>query len=152
MLPSLLRGGTAYYGELDLEAVNAARALGVDADFLDPVEDRRFLSEFSSGLVLTIAMAVAQDLGVDALKAAGGYILATINDASRRGLLRDRKDVNVRIRANRWRRDGDVIEIEGLDVTASGEEAVRALLHGLGAPDRVDAALRELESSAQVDD
>ncbi len=144
VLPSAVRNGEALYSEFDIDAVKNARDAGVDAEFLDPAENRRYLSEYSAGVVLGFAVSVMQELTVDGLKAVGSYFLAQIRGAMRAGLVEGNALPALRISAASVRvRPGD-IHVKDLHVAAEGAEAITGLLSLLGKPADVARAVTEL--------
>ena len=144
VLPSAVRDGQSYYSEFDMEAVQNSRGAGVDAQFLD-VENRRYLSEYSAGVLLAFVLSVAQDLTVDGLKAVGTFLLAQLRSAESEGLVERSDEVSLKVDVARVRIDRDGIELDDVHVQAQGGEAIKALLPLLGAQEAAAEALRQLE-------
>lgn len=145
VLPSRVREGESYYSEFDIDAVRVARSAGVDVEFLDGADDRRYLSEYSAGVVLSFAVSVLQDLSVEGLKAIGSFFLAQLSQVLTNRTASDPHDVEMRIKVAAIRVRSDEIEIKGLEVEARGVEAVSRLLPMLGAPAAAAEALRQLD-------
>ena len=145
VLPSKVRDGKAYYSEFDLEAMKNAREAGVEAEFLDGTDERRYLSEYGADVVLAFAVSVMQDLTVEGLKAVGTYFLAQLRGATARLQLKGSGDAEVSIDVAKIRLRPGEVDIEGLHVKARGEKAIASLLPLLGRPGDAVAALRQLE-------
>lgn len=144
VLPSAVRGSRVYYSEFDMLAVKNAVDAGVDADFLDSLEDRRYLSEYSTSVVFAIAISVMQDLTVEGLKVVGTFLLARIKNAVAEGLAKDRNEPDLRIDVASIRMKAGEVEIEDLHVAARGEQAIAVLLPLLGGRLAASVALEEL--------
>lgn len=144
VLPSAVRDGAAYYSEFDIDAVKNAADAGVDAEFLDPAENRRYFSEYSAGVLLALMISVMQDLTVDGLKVVGSFFLAQIRRAVTVGLIKDSDEPDLRIDVASIRLRPDEVQVDNLHVEARGEQAIAALLPLLGGRAAATAALQQL--------
>lgn len=78
LLPRTAENGVALYSEFDTEARKIARSVGLDADFLFKSAERGYLHEYSADWLIAFAIAVGQDISVDAVRGIGAYILTRI--------------------------------------------------------------------------
>lgn len=85
ILPTEVRSGKAHYLPADTEARKVAKSVGLNAQFLYDAESRNYLHEYSADWVLTLAIAIGQDISVDLVTGLGQYILARARNAVRRG-------------------------------------------------------------------
>ncbi len=147
VLPSQVRDRTAYYSEVDLEAVKVARSAGIDADFLDRGDDLRFLGEYSADVLLQFAIAVSQQLTVDGVAAVAKYLLEQLGSLHRRGVIRSPEETRIRVDVQRVevRTPTSHVAVEGLTFEAVGRHAVTQVLRGIADGPIADAVVRELE-------
>lgn len=146
VLPSKLRNGNARYSETDLEAVKIARAAGVEAEFLDEPDERRFLGEYSAGVVVAFAIAVAEQLTVDGVIAVAKHIRAQVSSLQTRGLISDSAPPTLRISAQqvRIRTLSAEVDIRELNVEAEGELAITRLVKALTDQETATVAIDSL--------
>ncbi|WP_341252987.1 hypothetical protein [Euzebya pacifica] len=149
VLPSLGRGAEYFYAPDDVQAAQAVRAAGVQVLFAD-TSNRRFLSEFSAGEVVTIALAVAENLSSNGLLAVGEFLLA------RAGLILDQGlslagDVEMEVRVARLGLTPEgVPSIDGLHVRGPALPTTLAVLTALAGQDAANALFSRLERTSRT--
>jgi hypothetical protein len=116
VLPAQLGPPGGHYRDFLLTSVKELRTAGVVAEFLHPADQRTGLSQFSTDLVFTFAVGVAQNMTWDAAKAVWRYLRA--HAAS---LANGREAPLVRLDVARVRRPG--LEIDGLSLTAPASDS-----------------------------
>lgn len=150
ILPSAVRSGEALYSEFDIDAAKNARDSGLEVEFLHPASERRYLGEYSAGVVLGMAIAVLQDLTVDGLKAIGTYCMAQVTGLRRDGLIEEGREPTLRITAALVQVRPDEIKIKELKVEAQGDQAIAMLLPLLAGPAKSAEALQQLGIRSQA--
>lgn len=146
VLPSEIRNGRRYYGEIDVDAVKVARALGVEAEFLYEGAARRFLSEYSAEVIVGFAIAVAQQLSADGVIAVGKYLLGRLASLAERGVIHAADETRVRVEVERInvRTRETNISVNGMRIEAVGRHAVIEVIRALANARAAQAAMREL--------
>lgn len=147
VLPSAHRNGVAVYSELDVDAVKIARIAGVEAEFLDGPDEMRFLGEYSASVIVGIAIAVAESLTADGVKAVAKYVWSQLMTLHRRGLVESVEQAAVLITVQRIEIKGPqrTISIEGLTIQGKGAGAVSDLVRAIGSPTMADQVIQELD-------
>ena len=125
LLPARLDGTMGLYRESQIAIPKALKAVGVPVEFLHSSGYRRTLGEFSSELVVSFALGVAQNMTWDSAKQIWQYVWAKAQTLSKTD-----DPATVSIEVTRLTLDGRVIEglrITGLANDETAVEVVRAL-------------------------
>ena len=140
VLPSQVRGGTDFYSELDLEAVKIARDEGLDVDYLDGATERAFLGEYSASLWTDFAIGVAGNLTSAGLLQIGRYLRAQLRSRRARGLIGTPDTDRLRVVVQKIQVDAisQKVTLAGVDIEATGSDAVTQVLQQLGTGDQLD--------------
>jgi len=140
ILPTQTRSGRTYYLADDVEAVRAARTVGLQAGYLDSPEERRYLNEFAASWELETALAVAQNLTVNGISAVIAYVWERVRIAIQRGRHPGPEvDVPVRLTIAQLERDG--VKVKGFEFVGPAEGATTLLNTVLGSPATARAQL-----------
>jgi hypothetical protein len=132
VLPREITEGQSIYRELDTFAVANAQEAGIPARFLAEAPNRRFLAQHdASSLLLQIAIAIPADLSSSMIVMAGQYVWAQIRGAVQRGLIPDESKCKIRVTVAHAILRGDEIDVDGLEIEASGDQAVEKVMEGL---------------------
>lgn len=143
VLPSQRRDGIDVYSEADLEALKVRASPGLTVDYLDGVDERRFLAEYSAGVALLIAIGVAANIGSASLIGLANYVVQRVRAARASGTLAN--DAAVEVRIAKIERTRDDVRIEGLQVSANSDEVAKALLETLAGMEASRELLREVD-------
>lgn len=154
ILPTQTRNGHTYYLADDVEAARAARTVGLEAEYLEGPDQRRYLNEFAAGWELEMALAVAQNLTANGLGAIIAYVWERARLAIRRGRHPGPEvDVPVRLTIAQLEYDEQAIKtIRGLKFAGSTEVATTLLNTILAGPTAARAQFTTGPSVPPVDD
>jgi hypothetical protein len=132
VLPREITEGQSIYRELDTFAVANAKEAGIAARFLTEAPNRRFVAQHdASSLLLQIAIVIPADLSSSLIVMAGQYVWAQIRGAMRRGLIADENKCKIHVTVAHVSLRDDEIDVDGLEIEASGDQAVEKVMEGL---------------------
>jgi hypothetical protein len=142
ILPTQTRSGRTYYLADDVEAVQAARTVGLQARYLDSPEERRYLNEFAAGWELEMALAVAQNLTTNGISAVIAYVWERVRLAIQKGHHPGPEEqLPTRLTIAQLEYDGINVKVNGLKIDGSAEGVTTLLNAVLGGPTAVHAQL-----------
>lgn len=151
ILPTQAGSGRTYYLADDVEAVRAARTAGLQADYLDSSEERRYLNEFAASWELEMALAVAQNVTANGI----GAVIAYVWERARLAIQRGRHpgpEADVPVRLKIAQLEYDSVKIKGLEIVGSAEGATTLLNTVLGGPTAAQAHLSAVRQLPVVSD
>lgn len=133
IVPTVPRGGSTYYDPNDVYALKLAQKANLDAAYLIPSNERRYIEEFAAGWALELALAIAQNLTVDMATSIGTYLLERAKLAIQVGLHNGpAENVPIRFSLAEYERAADgAVRLNNLQIegeAAAVAETVRALV------------------------